>query len=113
MRVRLLLALLAALPASAAPRPGEPLPAITVSDDYARVRARQRVPRLWWHATLFDANHRLAGLLGLQHDRTPYALAIDGEGRVLAVVHAQVRDRSAARIWRALATPRARSDSPR
>jgi hypothetical protein len=73
-----------------------------VSDSYARSRAREHVPRRWWHASLFDSDRSVAGKLGLPEDELPYAFAVDGGGRVLAVAHGRPDDRAAQRVWGAL-----------
>ncbi len=73
-----------------------------VSDAYARSKARQEVPRRAWHTSLMDTDHGLARTLGLDGGATPYAFAIDGEGRVLAVVHGSVDDPRADQVWTAL-----------
>ncbi len=73
-----------------------------VSDAYARSKARQEVPRRAWHASLMDTDHALARTLGLEGGATPYAFAIDGGGRVLAVVHGSVDDPRADQVWSAL-----------
>jgi hypothetical protein len=73
-----------------------------VSDDYARSRARERIPRGAWHSSLFDTNHAMANALGLEESAVPYAFAISGDGRVLAVIHRTADDPQAARIWNAL-----------
>ncbi len=73
-----------------------------VSDAYARSKAREEVPRPAWHSSLMDTDHGLAKTLGLDEGAVPYAFAIDGDGRVLAVVHGAVNDPRADQIWTAL-----------
>ncbi len=73
-----------------------------VSDAYARSKARQEVPRGAWHASLMDTDHALAKALRLDEGAVPYAFAIGGDGRVLAVVHGSVDDPRAGQVWAAL-----------
>lgn len=88
---------------------GKPL---FVSDDYARSRAREQVPRRWWHASLFDSDHSMAEKLGLHEDESPYAFAVSGDGRVLAEVHGAPGAPQAQRLWSALGSLEARPRAP-
>jgi hypothetical protein len=73
-----------------------------VSDGYARSKAREQVPRPWWHASLFDKDRVMAEKLELDEDDHPYAFAVTGDGQVLAVVHGTPSAPEAGRIWSAL-----------
>jgi hypothetical protein len=84
-----------------------------VSDGYARSRARERVPRSQWHASLLDTDHSMAQQLGLQEDERPYAFAVSGDGRVLAVVHGRPEGPRARQLWSALDELAARRSSRR
>lgn len=74
-----------------------------VSDDYARSTARDKVPKRYWHETLMGTDGKLARLLGLGAGETPWVFVIDGEGKVLARLHGNVKDPKAREIWDALA----------
>ena len=73
-----------------------------VSDTYARSRAREQVPRAYWHASLFDTDHSMAKKLGLAEDALPYAFALSEDGRVLASVRGKPDSPEAERVWTAL-----------
>ncbi len=79
-----------------------------VSDGYARSRAREQVPRRWWHASLFDSDHSMAEKLELDQDTVPYAFAVGPDGRVLAEVHGTATSPEAQQIWQALGRARRR-----
>lgn len=73
-----------------------------VGDEYARGQARERVPAAWRHASLFDKDHAMARALGLREDGLPYAFAVSGDARILAVAHGRPGDPDAERVWTAL-----------
>ncbi|MFP2930051.1 TlpA family protein disulfide reductase [Pyxidicoccus sp. 3LG] len=72
-----------------------------VSTGTVRGKARQRVPRAFWGDTWLDKNGDMAKALGLATSRTPYAFALDAEGRVVAAVHGTVDSPEAEALWRA------------
>ena len=73
-----------------------------VSDAYARSRAREQVPRAYWHASLFDTDRAMAKKLGLRDDEAPYAFAVAEDGRVLASVRGKPDSPEAEQLWTAL-----------
>ena len=73
-----------------------------VSDSYARSRAREQVPRAYWHASLFDTDHGIAKKLGLGSGKVPYAFAVSGDGRVVASVQGKPDSPNAEQLWGAL-----------
>jgi hypothetical protein len=73
-----------------------------VSDSYARSKARERVPRAYWHASLFDSDRGIAKKLGLGVGTVPYAFAVSGDGRVLASVQGKPDSPNAEQLWGAL-----------
>ena len=73
-----------------------------VSDSYARSRAREQVPRAYWHASLFDTDHGIAKKLGLEGGKVPYAFAVSGDGRVVASVQGKPDSPNAEQLWGAL-----------
>lgn len=79
-----------------------------VSDGYARSRARDQVPRRWWHSSLFDSDRSMAKKLELREDAVPYAFVVGPDGRVLAEVHGTATSPQAERIWQALGGARRR-----
>ncbi|MBZ4329846.1 hypothetical protein [Corallococcus sp. AS-1-12] len=73
-----------------------------VSEGAARGKAKGQVPREFWEDTWLDKNGGMAKALGLSSSETPYVLALDAQGRVLASVHATVDSPDARTIWSAL-----------
>ncbi|RKG58419.1 hypothetical protein D7V80_38500 [Corallococcus sp. CA054B] len=73
-----------------------------VSEGAARGKAKNQVPREFWKDTWLDKNGGMAKALGLSSSDTPYVLALDAEGRVVASVHATVDSPEARAIWSAL-----------
>ncbi|MHA7629120.1 hypothetical protein [Corallococcus sp. M7] len=73
-----------------------------VSEGAARGKAKNQVPQAFWKDTWMDKNGDMAKALGLSSSDTPYVLALDAEGRVLASVHAAVDSPEARAIWSAL-----------
>jgi hypothetical protein len=74
-----------------------------VTTNYARGQAREQVPEVYWHDTLFDRGE-MAAQLGESESRTPYVYALDENRRVVAAVHAPVDAPEAQTIWAALQT---------
>ncbi len=74
-----------------------------VSTGTVRGKAREKVPRSFWGDTWLDKNGDMAKALGLATSRTPYAFALDAEGRVVAAVHGTVDSPDAQAVWKALA----------
>ena len=74
-----------------------------VSDDYARAKAREKVPEKWRSRSLFDSEKGMAKALGLGSDEKPWAFVVDPGGKVLARAHGAPDDPAAAAIWDALA----------
>ncbi len=77
-----------------------------VSQGVAQRKARGEVPQQFWHASLLDTHHQMAGLLGLAVDGTPYAFVLAEDGRVLASVHGLAGSPDAEAVWRALSSRR-------
>ncbi|WP_375757518.1 hypothetical protein [Corallococcus exercitus] len=73
-----------------------------VSEGAARGKAKGQVPQDFWKDTWLDKNGGMAKALGLASSDTPYVLALDAEGRVVASVHATVDSPEARAIWSAL-----------
>ncbi|WP_126936249.1 MULTISPECIES: hypothetical protein [Corallococcus] len=73
-----------------------------VSEGTARGKAKGQVPQSYWQDTWLDKNGDMAKALGLSPSETPYVLALDAEGRVLASVHATADSQEARTIWSAL-----------
>lgn len=73
-----------------------------VSTGTVRGKARQKVPRDFWGDTWLDKNGDMAKALGLATSRTPYAFALDAEGRVVAAVHGTVDAPEAQALFKAL-----------
>jgi hypothetical protein len=73
-----------------------------VSEGTARGKAKGQVPREYWEDTWLDKNGGMARALGLSSSETPYVMALDAEGRVLASVHATVDSPDARTIGSAL-----------
>ncbi|MBN8468691.1 hypothetical protein JYJ95_19435 [Corallococcus exiguus] len=73
-----------------------------VSEGTARGKAKGQVPKDYWKDTWLDKSGGMAKALGLSSSDTPYVLALDAEGRVLASVHAKVDSPEARAIWSAL-----------
>lgn len=73
-----------------------------VSTGTARGKAKQRVPRQYWGDTWLDKNGDMANALGLSSSHTPYAFALDANGRVVAAVHAAADAPEARAVWDAL-----------
>jgi len=73
-----------------------------VGEGTARERARARVPRQAWEDTWLDKDGDMGKALALPTSRTPYAIALDAHGRVLAAVHATVNAPEAGAVFRAL-----------
>ncbi len=73
-----------------------------VTDAYARSRAREHVPRAYWHVSLFDTDHAIAKKLGLTGGKDPYAFAVSGDGQVLASVQGKPDSPNAEQVWGAL-----------
>ncbi|WP_147444517.1 MULTISPECIES: hypothetical protein [unclassified Corallococcus] len=73
-----------------------------VSEGAARGKAKKQVPQDFWKDTWLDKNGGMAKALGLASSSTPYVLALDAEGRVVASVHATVDSPEARTIWSAL-----------
>jgi hypothetical protein len=73
-----------------------------VSEGTARGKAKGQVPKDYWQSTWMDKNGGMAKALGLSSSDTPYVLALDAEGRVVASVHANADSPEARAIWSAL-----------
>jgi hypothetical protein len=73
-----------------------------VSEGTARNKAKGHVPKNFWGDTWLDKNGGMAKALGLASSDTPYVLALDAQGRVVASVHATVDSPEARTIWSAL-----------
>ncbi|RKH54845.1 TlpA family protein disulfide reductase [Corallococcus aberystwythensis] len=73
-----------------------------VSEGAARGKAKDQVPQDFWKDTWLDKNGGMAKALGLASSGTPYVLALDAQGRVVASVHATVDSPEARAIWSAL-----------
>lgn len=73
-----------------------------VSTGTVRGKAREQVPRNFWGDTWLDKNGDMAKALGLATSKTPYAFALDAEGRVVAAVHGTVDSPEAKAVWKAL-----------
>ncbi len=73
-----------------------------VSEGKAQGEARAEVPRAYWHASLIDAHHQMAKRLGFSGPG-PYALAVSGDGRVLAAAIGPADSPGAKAVWQALA----------
>ncbi|MBN9687250.1 MULTISPECIES: hypothetical protein [unclassified Corallococcus] len=73
-----------------------------VSEGAARGKAKNQVPQAFWKDTWMDKNGGMAKALGLSPSDTPYVLALDAQGRVVASVHATVDSPEARAIWSAL-----------
>lgn len=73
-----------------------------VSEGTVRGKAKNQVPRAYWRDTWLDKNGGMAQALDLAPSDTPYVLALDAEGRVVASVHADVDSPEARTIWSAL-----------
>ena len=83
-----------------------------VSDSYARSKAREHVPRAYWHASLFDTDHSMAKELGLREDEQPYAFAVGEDGRVLVSARGKPDSPQAEQLWTALSRLYGRSARP-
>jgi hypothetical protein len=68
----------------------------------AQGKARQKVPQQFWGDTWLDKNGDMAKALGLASSRTPYAFALDAQGRVVAAVHGTADAPEAQAVWNAL-----------
>ncbi|MFP2902698.1 hypothetical protein [Corallococcus sp. 4LFB] len=73
-----------------------------VSEGAARGKAKDQVPQDFWKDTWLDKNGGMAKALGLASSETPYVLALDAQGRVVASVHATADSPEARAIWSAL-----------
>ncbi|GMU08881.1 hypothetical protein [Corallococcus caeni] len=73
-----------------------------VSEGSARGKAKGQVPQTYWKDTWLDKNGGMAKALGLASSDTPYVLALDAQGRVVASVHATADSPEARTIWSAL-----------
>ena len=73
-----------------------------VSEGAARGKAKGQVPEDFWKDTWLDKDGDMGEALGLASSRTPYVLALDAEGRVVASVHATADSPEARSIWAAL-----------
>ncbi|MCP3098911.1 hypothetical protein LZ198_08485 [Myxococcus sp. K15C18031901] len=73
-----------------------------VGEGAARERARARVPRQFWDDTWLDKNGDMGKALALPTSRTPYAIALDADGRVIAVAHATANTPEAREVLKAL-----------
>lgn len=73
-----------------------------VSEGTARGKAKKEVPQDYWQDTWLDKNGGMAKALGISPSDTPYVLALDADGRVMAAVHATVDSPQARAIWSAL-----------
>jgi len=67
-----------------------------------RRRVQAQVPRPFWDDTLLDRDGTLARTLGLGSSKEPFVIALDGQGRVLAVVNGKADSPQASRIWSSL-----------
>jgi hypothetical protein len=72
-----------------------------VTTHYARGQAREQVPEVYWHDTLFDRGE-MAAQLGEAESRVPFVYALDEKRRVVAAAHALVDAPEAQAIWAAL-----------
>jgi hypothetical protein len=77
-----------------------------VSTGMVRSRAKDQVPQQFWRDTWADKDSKMAKVLGLATSRTPYVLALDEHGQVLASVHGTVDSPEAQAIWDALSGQR-------
>lgn len=73
-----------------------------VSDEYARQKAREQIPKAYWHDNFFDAHHTISSFLGLPESRVPWAFVLDPQGRVLAQAHAAWSASESKAVWAAL-----------
>jgi hypothetical protein len=73
-----------------------------VSTGTVRGKAREQVPRNFWADTWLDKDGDMAKALGLATSRTPYAFALDADGRVVAAVHGTVDAPEAQALFKAL-----------
>lgn len=76
-----------------------------VSAGMVRSRAKEQVPEPFWADTWADKNGKMGKVLGLATSRTPYVLALDESGKVLASIHGTVDAPGAPAIWQALSDP--------
>ncbi len=70
-----------------------------VSDDYARSKAREKVPKAWRSRSLFDSDGKMSEKLKLGGGEKPWAFAVGPDGEVLARVHGGVKSEQASEIW--------------
>ncbi|RKH38864.1 hypothetical protein [Corallococcus llansteffanensis] len=73
-----------------------------ISEGAARGKAKGQVPQGYWEDTWLDKDGDMRKALGLAPSSTPYVLALDAEGRVVASVHATADSPEARSIWAAL-----------
>jgi len=76
-----------------------------VSDDYARSKAREKVPEKWRSASLFDSDAKMAKQLGIE-GKEPWVFVVAPDGQVLARAHGAADGPEAEAIWRALKSAR-------
>jgi hypothetical protein len=73
-----------------------------VSDSYARDKAREKIPKQYWHDNLFDSHLGIAKILGLSESDVPWVFVLDAEGRVVAAAHSLAEPASANAVWKSL-----------
>ncbi|MFY1829706.1 peroxiredoxin family protein [Myxococcus fulvus] len=71
----------------------------------AREKARKKVPEAFWSDTWLDKDGAMGKKLALASSRTPYAFALDEEGRVLAAVHGEADSPEAKALLELLTRP--------
>lgn len=74
-----------------------------IPTDLARSIARGRSPEATWRDTWLGRDGEFRIALGLPESETPWAIVLDGQGRVAAMVHGEVTSPEAERIWGMLA----------
>lgn len=77
--------------------------AVIIPTDLARSIARGRSPEPTWRDTWLGRDGAFRVALGLPESETPWAIVLDADGRVTAMVHAEVTSPEAERIWDTLA----------
>ncbi|TSC20909.1 hypothetical protein [Corallococcus sp. Z5C101001] len=73
-----------------------------VSEGTARGKAKEQVPRAYWKDTWLDKNGDMGKVLDLAPSHTPYVLALDARGHVIASMHGTADSPEARSIWAAL-----------
>ena len=80
--------------------------------DMMRSRAAKEVPPEYWTDTLLDRDGAIARTLEFPPSTTPYAMALDANGNIVALAHGGPNSPDAQRVWSALRSAGSAPQSP-